>query len=32
MLLYKFNELFYSKKYDECIKFLEDEKKIIKMK
>ena len=27
MLLYKFNELFYSKKYDECIKFLEDEKK-----
>ncbi|WP_049783509.1 DUF2971 domain-containing protein [Brachyspira intermedia] len=27
MLLCKFNELFYSKKYDECIKFLEDEKK-----
>ena len=27
MLLYRFNELFYSKKYDECIKFLQDEKK-----
>lgn len=27
MLLYEFNKLFYSKKYDECIKFLQDEKK-----